>query len=64
MYYHQFRDWFRRLCLEMEADLKHDLLTWDGVEIEMMGQHHIVKAKTGSDSFDWDYYIDEKKEIN
>lgn len=56
VYYHSFRDWFRKLCTEREADLKHELLMWDGVEIEMMGQFHIIKAKTGTEAIDWDYY--------
>lgn len=64
VYYHAFRDWFRKLCLEMEADLKHELLTWDGVEIEMMGQFHIIKSNTGNDQIDWDFYETKRTEIN
>lgn len=63
-YYHNFRDWFRRLALEREADLKEELLTWDGVEIVMMSQHHIIKSNTGSYDIDWDYYETKPKEIN
>jgi hypothetical protein len=64
MYYEVFRTWFKRLCLEREADLQEQLLTWDGVEIVMMGTHHILKSNTGNDMFDWDYYETKKKEIN
>ena len=64
MYYNQFRDWFRRLAVEREADLKEQLLTWDGVEIEMMGQFHIIKSNTGSDAMDWDFYPTKKIDIN
>lgn len=63
-YYHAFRDWFRKLAVEREADLKEQLLTWDGVEIEMMGEFHIIKSNTGNTDMDWDFYTPKRTEIN
>lgn len=64
MYYEQFKDWYRKQAVEREADLKAGLLTWDGVEIEMMGQFHIIKSNTGNDAMDWDFYPTKKIDIN
>ncbi len=36
--------------------MKIKLYTFDGVEIEMMGEHHILKAKDGCTDMDWDFY--------
>jgi hypothetical protein len=61
----QFTDWFRKLCLEHEADLKPAQLTWDGVDIVMMDKNHIQRAAQGSEEFDYDFYpLKKTTEIN
>jgi len=49
-------DWVRRRATEEEAECKVDLLTFDGANIEMMEENHIIRAKNGTDEIDWDYY--------
>ncbi len=56
-YYNEFDYWSRSHMMESEADAKIKLWTLDGVEIELMGRHHILKQKDGDiASIDWDYY--------
>lgn len=57
VYYVQFTDWVRSRCTEEEGDYnKYKMLTFDGVELEMMDKHHVIRAKDGNDSFDYDFY--------
>jgi len=57
--YTQFISWAKMQMVEHQADANYNLITLYGVNIEMMGEYHIIKAKHGSDEMDWDYY--EKK---
>lgn len=57
--YTLFTDWYRRQCVEHQAEAKVMLLTLYGVNIEMMEEHHIIRAKHGTEDFDYDFY--EKK---
>lgn len=56
-YYVKFTDWCRRRMLEQQADCKINLYTFDGVNIDMMDEHHIIRAKDGNDQFDYDFYV-------
>ena len=62
-YYVRFTDWCRWKATEMQADLKVKLFTFDGVEIDQMEAHHVIKAKDGDDTFDYDFY-DPNKTLN
>jgi hypothetical protein len=55
-YYNQFDYWVRKKCLEYEADVKWEMLTFDGVEIHKQGQFHVIKSQFGTVDFDFDFY--------
>ena len=55
-WYETLDSWTRRRATEQEADLKWELLTWDGVEIEIMPSNHVIRQQYGSDEIDWIYY--------
>lgn len=55
-YYVEFTDWARRKMTEQQADSKVGLYTFDGVEIDQMEEHHVIRSKDGNDTFDYDFY--------
>ena len=62
-YYNILDCWVRNKCKESEADVKQwNMLTFDGVEIQIMSEFHIVRSKEGSDSMDWEFYTSKKAE--
>lgn len=56
VYYMMFTDWCRRKMTEQQADSKVNLYTFDGVEIDQMEEHHVIRSKDGNDTFDYDFY--------
>lgn len=55
-YYNQVDYWVRKRATEQQGDIKWNMLTFDGVELQMMGPFHVVKSREGSDEMDWDFY--------
>lgn len=56
-YYNQFDYWVRKKALEMESDAKTwNMLTFDGVEIHIMSEFHVVRSREGTDQLDWEFY--------
>jgi hypothetical protein len=53
-YYVRFTDWVRQRATEEEADYKVNLFTFDGVEIDMTGENHLIL--NGDDNMSWDFY--------
>ena len=64
VHYNIFDYWWRSCALEYEADLGARLLSFDGVEIDLMPKHHVIHAKHGTVDMDWNFYEPERKEIN
>ena len=55
-YYVKFKDFVKRKATEEQADLKWELMTFDGVEINMMEENHFIHSAKGNDLFDYDFY--------